>query len=246
MVDLSYQLWHKTAVPIFVERFLLPLFAAAVVVLALTNPMGFDWIQRVTGSLALILLAYFVAHSIYKNPLAKPAGPTSNPTPTEKPPTLSDLFTRDFPTVLKATDEAEIDYGDKPIGKVKRQLYLDFDAKTKFVGFYVPNVRGSRASDTTAEICMALSNLVQNTIVDMEKKVELSGGTRDQMESSRQLTFSGRVMIYHDDFLSITQKAKIIDAFVAHHCDVQFRGPAYLGDQTIAWYHEHNKKAQAH
>lgn len=65
IVDFGVALWHKSAVPIFLERFVLPLFAAAVIILALTNPMGFDNTQRVTGSLALLFAAYFVAHSIY-------------------------------------------------------------------------------------------------------------------------------------------------------------------------------------
>jgi hypothetical protein len=58
-------------VPIFVERFILPLCAALVILLAVTNPMGFDNTQRVTGSVTLILLAYFLAHTIYKQPTAK-------------------------------------------------------------------------------------------------------------------------------------------------------------------------------
>jgi hypothetical protein len=65
-VDFGLHLWHNTAVPVFLERFVLPLFAAAVFATAYTNPMGFDTTQRVTGSLALVLAAYFVAHTAYK------------------------------------------------------------------------------------------------------------------------------------------------------------------------------------
>lgn len=52
--------------PIFLERFVLPLFAGAVILLAIANPMKFDMVQRVTGTLALIFAAYFVAHTVYK------------------------------------------------------------------------------------------------------------------------------------------------------------------------------------
>lgn len=61
--------------PVFLERFVLPLFAAGVVLLALSNPMGFDTTQRVTGALALILAAYFVGHTIHKSSSKSPAGP---------------------------------------------------------------------------------------------------------------------------------------------------------------------------
>lgn len=60
-------IWHETAVPIFIERFVLPLFATLVVLLAVTNPMQFDPTQRVTGTIAIIALAIFVAHSLHKS-----------------------------------------------------------------------------------------------------------------------------------------------------------------------------------
>ena len=63
---IAESVWHKSAVPIFIERFVLPLFAAAVILLALSNPMGFDTTQRITGALALIFAAYFVAHTLHK------------------------------------------------------------------------------------------------------------------------------------------------------------------------------------
>lgn len=59
--------------PIFIERFVLPLFVATVVALAWTNPMGFDVQQRISGALTLIFAAYFLAHTIYKGPV--PAAP---------------------------------------------------------------------------------------------------------------------------------------------------------------------------
>jgi hypothetical protein len=51
-------------VPIFLERFILPVCAAAVILIAVTNPMRFDPIQRITGAGALILAAFFVSHSL--------------------------------------------------------------------------------------------------------------------------------------------------------------------------------------
>lgn len=54
--------------PMFIERFLLPVFAGAVILLALSNPMKFDITQRVTGALAIVSLALFVAHTAYKKP----------------------------------------------------------------------------------------------------------------------------------------------------------------------------------
>jgi hypothetical protein len=76
-IALATAIWHKTAVPIFIERFILPAFAALVILLAVTNPMGFDKTQRILGSFVVIAMAYLCAHSIYKNPLPPPLPPPS-------------------------------------------------------------------------------------------------------------------------------------------------------------------------
>ena len=63
--------------PIFLERVILPLFVLVVFALAITNPMGFDVTQRITGGLALLLVAYFLAHTIHKKPAIAPDTPYS-------------------------------------------------------------------------------------------------------------------------------------------------------------------------
>jgi hypothetical protein len=67
-------LWHKSAVPTFIERFVLTIFAAVVVAL-IANPMGFDTTQRITGALTLIFAAYFLAHTLHKLPPEVPPLP---------------------------------------------------------------------------------------------------------------------------------------------------------------------------
>jgi len=61
----------------------------------------------------------------------------------EKPPTLLDLFRNDFPNVLKGSDSSDVDaYTIETSNgftiRVKRQIYEDYEAKTKFIGFYIP------------------------------------------------------------------------------------------------------------
>jgi hypothetical protein len=48
ILEIAYFLWHKTAVPIFIERYLLPALATLTIGVILLNPMGMDTIQRVT------------------------------------------------------------------------------------------------------------------------------------------------------------------------------------------------------
>jgi hypothetical protein len=51
---------------VFLERFLLPLVVGLTLLIAGTNPMGFDWNQRISAALALICSVYFVTHTIEK------------------------------------------------------------------------------------------------------------------------------------------------------------------------------------
>ena len=84
LVEFTRWIWHKTSVPVFLERFVLPLFAASVGLLAWSNPMGFDTTQRVTGAITLVFAAYFVGHTVYKGipknpPIPAPAVSTPPP-----------------------------------------------------------------------------------------------------------------------------------------------------------------------
>jgi hypothetical protein len=170
-----------------------------------------------------------------------------NPPPTampEKPPTLGDFFNKDFSNTMKATDDLKlIRQSDNTIIHVKRQVYLDFDAKTEFVGFYVPST--DPFSDETFKICRTLVEAVQPAIENLTKKVEIGGGYKEVDTTLKDLVFSGRVFLYHEGSLSIPQKADLINAYKSKNYDVQFRGLDYLGDQIISWRAQHDAK-QSH
>jgi hypothetical protein len=53
-------------VPVFLEKYLLPLATALTVLIVFTNPMNFDWAQRTTAGLAVFFAACFVAHTVHK------------------------------------------------------------------------------------------------------------------------------------------------------------------------------------
>lgn len=172
-------------------------------------------------------------------PVKTPSGPE-----TEKPPTLSDLFKRDFPNTMKATDDLQLKRQmDDSIVHIKRQVYLDFSAKAQFVGFYVPS--SDPFSDETFKICKALVDAVQPAIEELAKRVEIRGGYKGEDTTVKDLTFSGRVFLYHEGFLSIPQKADLINSYKAKNYDVQFRGIDYLQDQLIGWHHQHDPKPGA-
>jgi hypothetical protein len=162
----------------------------------------------------------------------------------EKPPTLEGLFTKDLPNTLKLTDEIFITWKkDGSTSYIKRQLYLDFLGNTKFVGFYIPATT-PLSGVSAANVCMVLieHNAVEMALEEIPKKTSVSGGYGGQMSSIQDLRFSGRVLIYHEGFMSITERADVIRAYASKHYDVQFMGPDYLGDQLSGWYREKDAK----
>jgi membrane protein implicated in regulation of membrane protease activity len=56
--------------PIFLERFVLPILAALVTGICLLNPWKWDWQQRFSLFLGVVFLAYFFAYTSYRS---KPA-----------------------------------------------------------------------------------------------------------------------------------------------------------------------------
>jgi hypothetical protein len=162
-------------------------------------------------------------------------------TPDEKPPTLLDLFTKNFPNTLKAS--SDVVFTRKSDGTqihVKSQVYLDFEARTKFVGFYIPAIPAQNPGDEMFILCQALVSRVQPTVNDLPKKVQIWGGYRGQNNDIDDLVFSGRVFLYYEGLtLSIPQQADLINTYKASGYDVQFRDDTFLGDQLSAWYREH-------
>jgi hypothetical protein len=151
------------------------------------------------------------------------------------PPTLSDLFKTDFPNVFKATDEAVLNSKtDNSVLRIERHVYMDFEAKSQFVGFYIPFLTDNHAFD----VSIALVDVVQPTLDKLDRGVPV-GGDASGVISAQDLIFSGRVFLYHEHPFSNLQKAQIVQAYHARAYDVSFRGLDYAGEQATVWYQEH-------
>ena len=216
------------------------------------------WVGYIVFGLggALLLTGYWwLTGTMLKTPTPIPQTPAAQSAPKQddKPPTLLDLFKNDFSRTLRASDKDVDAYTvNVPEGstiKVKRQTYEDYDAKTKFIGFYIsrpePPPKDFSGQDTFV-VCMELlkHDAVQETFDQFGKQVAVMSGYGDQMTTSKELTFSGRVLIYHEEFLSIPQKADILKAYKEKGLAVTFRGSDYLGTQVIAWHQQHDAKKQ--
>lgn len=69
--SLASRIWHETYVPIFIERFVLPILATAMIAVIILNPLKLDLQQQISLAIAVIAFAYFVAHSVYKKNISR-------------------------------------------------------------------------------------------------------------------------------------------------------------------------------
>jgi hypothetical protein len=66
LLEFNNHLWHKSYVPIYIERFLLPILATIAVSVIILNPIGMDTTQKVTLSATVLLFAFFLAYTLHK------------------------------------------------------------------------------------------------------------------------------------------------------------------------------------
>jgi hypothetical protein len=70
----------------------------------------------------------------------------------------------------------------------------------------------------------------------------IGGDSASGMTSIKDLTFSGRVFIYHEWPLTNKQTADIVEAYSAKNLDVQLRGIDYLAPYVNEWYKKRDHK----
>jgi hypothetical protein len=169
-------------------------------------------------------------HSLNNIPYQPPKGK-------DKPPSLVDLFTEDYPADMKAQNELTMKGILLPL---KQQVYLDMLSSSKFVGFYIPERDPATGGETTTIICKALAGQVQPMLGALEKNLYLNGGLGiENAKTIPDLKFTQQAVIYHESMLSILEKAEIIEAFKAKELTVQFRGPDYEFSRRNTWYQNH-------
>ena len=60
------EVWNESYVPIFLERFVLPVLAATVIAVIVLNPFKLDWQQRISLLAGVLALAYFAGYTLHK------------------------------------------------------------------------------------------------------------------------------------------------------------------------------------
>lgn len=118
LLEFPNHLWHKSYVPIFIERFLLPILATIAISVIMLNPMGMNLTQKITLGLSVLFFAFFLAYTLHLYNESK-----NNLTSTA----ISNTSSKDSPdiTPLPTPSNAEL---KQEVFKVVAGLY-DFDQR---------------------------------------------------------------------------------------------------------------------
>jgi hypothetical protein len=144
--------------------------------------------------------------------------------------TLHYLFKHDFDNTLRLSQQISVT--EKTTGKIvtfEAQAYLDHPARSEFVGVYLPYT----TSDDTFIKCQLFSDSYKE-LLDHPTTESTAGMVGEEMMSSKDLLFSGRVFIYHENTLSLEQRASLDALYKSKKLSVQFRGFGYLSGRLLA------------
>lgn len=189
---------------------------------------------RVVVAFAITSILFFVSIRSYSHnkvtiSAVLPAAPS--PTPSEeKIPTLHDLFVTDFERFLSLGVQPEVErLVDKTKMKIEFRVHLDFLSKSKFTSAYIP------ACPMTYDICVKVAmqhqellNLAEGGLV--VNSLDPADATE---ERSKDLTFTGKVFIYHEMPMTLQQLGDLEKSYQEKGLTVQFRGLSYASTRDL-------------
>jgi hypothetical protein len=168
-----------------------------------------------------------------------PQQPPMSTVPDNKPAekhieTLLELYKSDFSNLVKLPNEITASFGNTD-GTfaynilVKVSISFDYNANIKFYSFYVPKSPDNQSFNFCTHLAKEYPNIINKISESVTTSAKEPGGP---LISSRDLVFSGRIYLYHEDEMTLKQKAELEDLFKANGASVIFRGLDY---QQTRW-----------
>lgn len=230
--------WGRVAagIPVYI---IVGIFAAICLALGLGGPD--EWVSRVIPDLALwvtrfglvtlgllAIVAIIVVWRRTKPPLTaqKPTAKSNLP---DKLPELGELFKSDFKEG-KGGLRAIIDYGSKVdvvTGEKKEtteilyKIIKDFGSGAEFLSVYIPK------SPHVIGLCELVIKEHKKWLTSDPLGLEIGGGGVTSPLVEKDLVFTGKVYVYHENSLTLTELGKLEDLYRTNGLKPQFRGSGY-------------------
>jgi hypothetical protein len=143
--------------------------------------------------------------------------------------TLHDLFLTDFTRTHIIGEYYFNTNQEGPVYRVEYILWSDFDTKTIFYSVFLPTA--DYAFDYTSKAAISLiqeyREILHNQLRSLMQGLKYHA-PGSKVESWDELTFSGRVYIYHEAYLSPEQIDSLVEEYKKQGLSPQFRGRDYL------------------
>jgi hypothetical protein len=240
------EIWHNSAVPVWLERFALVVLAAAFGGIVILNSLKMDGIQRTGIGIAIFGLSIYIAQTIHTFNQSKTITPTPPPaarSSSQEHLTLKQLFLTDFSPHLSRSrlDDSTLTIGSKSNKfpeitlKFTPQLYIDMDEGTQFLGFYIPvqDRDPEAASKKTVLLCRNFPDKLADLLKRLQGIQAIEPTPRGSLRKSTELPLSRQIYIYHDDFISPQDTGDLVREYESRQLLVEFRGSEYLAAQEL-------------
>jgi hypothetical protein len=163
---------------------------------------------------------------------ARPDVPTAPVAPVAKtntpsflnrqPKTLHDIFVTEYSNFSYVDGDHFMTFKDgSPTLRVGFRVYFDLDAQTRWVAYFVPG------SANTYDVCKWFSTHYKDSFAAMDQKVLEKAAPGIRPVDSKNLQFSGSVILYHETKLFAKELDDLTTLYRKNHLTVQFRGPDY-------------------
>ena len=164
---------------------------------------------------------YYVNQSLNRKPEAEKVDEKSS-SPTVSSKSLHDYFSADNFGLIAATDPNHAVQFKTELVQVEAKLYADFNGKSAFLGFYIPNTKRTR------DVCLALMDDCDSVLDTFHKtmpaQVKIPGSKGTEL---KDLKFTGRIFFYYEGALFQSDQDLIELKAAQKGLFLQFRGPDY-------------------
>jgi hypothetical protein len=146
-------------------------------------------------------------------------------------PTLISMMDTSLPQFSKLWGSPVFHFEGGVSVQIKSALYFDFSSGTKFLGFYIPHLE----RDFDGLYTVLAENSVKLGDELVKSLLVIARFPGENSEALSDLTYSGKVYLYHEDVLTYHQMARVEDIFKQNGLNGILRGPDFLTHAWLAW-----------
>jgi hypothetical protein len=151
------------------------------------------------------------------------------PSHSEPAPTLKSLMEGSMPNIGRIAQSKTARFSDGIDVTYEDALLTDYPGGSKYMTIYLPS------SVHTYKLAMYTGEHLSELKHDFSVFKATGKSPGESPQTIESLVDTGRVYLYHDDYLNHRQMADIEDTYAKQGAHVELRGPDYLSNAWVEW-----------